>query len=76
MSHIEIEPTMLHLFRRHADVLLRIFKDQVPPKDPYVQVRVLDDIGKVLLGDLEIFLTRHSVHFLRRRDAEPFISQV
>lgn len=48
----------------------------VPPKDPYIRVRVLDDIGEVCLGDHSISLTKHSLHFLRRTDAEPFISQV
>lgn len=48
----------------------------VPPKDPYIRVKVLDDIGEVCLGDQSISLTQHSLHFLRRTDAEPFISQV
>lgn len=49
--------------------------DMVPPKDPYIQVKVLDDIGDVLLGDQSTSLMRNSVHSLRRTDAEPFISQ-
>lgn len=48
----------------------------VPPKDPYIQVRVLDDIGEVLLSDQSSNLARHSMHFLKRTDAEQFISQV
>lgn len=48
----------------------------VPPKDPYICVRVLDDIREVCLGDHSISLTKHSLHFLRRTDAEQFISQV
>lgn len=48
----------------------------VPPKDPYIRVRVLDDIGEVCLDDHSISLAKHSLHFLRRTDAEPFISQV
>ena len=48
----------------------------VPPKDPYIQVRVLEDIGEVLLSDQSANLARHSMHFLKRIDAEQFISQV
>jgi GINS complex subunit 1 len=48
----------------------------VPPKDPYIQVRVLEDIGEVSLGDHSVSLTKNSLHFLRRTDAEQFISQV
>ncbi|OEL21631.1 DNA replication complex GINS protein PSF1 [Dichanthelium oligosanthes] len=49
--------------------------DMVPPKDPYIQVRVLEDIGEVSLGDHSVSLTKNSLHFLRRTDAEQFISQ-
>lgn len=48
----------------------------VPPKDPYVQVRVLEDIGEVLLTDRTANLARYSMHFLKRTDAEQYISQV
>ncbi|KAJ0979579.1 hypothetical protein J5N97_015053 [Dioscorea zingiberensis] len=58
-----------------SELDLDLTVDMIPPKDPYIQIRVLDDIGEVSLGDLEISLTRHSVHFLRRTDAEQFISQ-
>ncbi|KAF9597480.1 hypothetical protein IFM89_018926 [Coptis chinensis] len=49
--------------------------DMVPPKDPYIKVRVLDDIGDVFLSDQSPNLARHSIHFLKRTDAELFISQ-
>ena len=50
----------------------------MPPKDPYIQVRVLDDIGEgiVLSDDKTANFTRHSMHFLKRTDAEQFISRV
>jgi hypothetical protein len=48
----------------------------VPPKDPYIQVRVLDDIGVVLSDDKTTNFARHSMHFLKRTDAEQFISRV
>ncbi|XP_020102772.1 DNA replication complex GINS protein PSF1 [Ananas comosus] len=58
-----------------SELDLDLTVDMVPPKDPYIRVRVLDDIGEVCLGDHSISLTKHSLHFLRRTDAEQFISQ-
>ncbi|KAJ0724786.1 putative GINS complex, subunit Psf1 protein [Helianthus annuus] len=50
--------------------------DMVPPKDPYIKVRVLEEIGEVLLSDQIANLAMHSILFLKRIDAESFISQV
>ncbi|KAG0453867.1 hypothetical protein HPP92_025171 [Vanilla planifolia] len=58
-----------------SDLDLDLTVDMVPPKDPYIRVKVLDDIGEVCLGDHAISLIQHSLHFIRRTDAEPFISQ-
>ncbi|KAL4293509.1 hypothetical protein HN51_044013 [Arachis hypogaea] len=50
--------------------------DMVPPKDPYIKVRVLDDIGDgIVLSDKTANFARHSIHFLKRTDAEQFISR-
>ncbi|KAA0058768.1 putative DNA replication complex GINS protein PSF1 [Cucumis melo var. makuwa] len=51
--------------------------DMVPPKDPYIQVRVLDDIGEgiVLSDDKTANFALHSIHFLKRTDAEQYISR-
>lgn len=49
----------------------------VPPKDPYIKVRVLDDMGEgILLSDKTANLARHSMHFLKRTDAEQYIARV
>lgn len=49
----------------------------VPPKDPYIKVRVLDDMGEVELpSDNTANFARHSMHFLKRTDAEKYISLV
>ncbi|KAL5984265.1 hypothetical protein ACLOJK_018369 [Asimina triloba] len=66
--------TALESYMSELDLDLTV--DMVPPKDPYIQVRVLDDIGEVLLGDQSASLVCHSVHSLKRTDAEPFISQL
>uniref|UniRef100_A0A0E0L396 Uncharacterized protein n=1 Tax=Oryza punctata TaxID=4537 RepID=A0A0E0L396_ORYPU len=71
-------------FKNHSAVIksymsemdIDLTVDMVPPKDPYIQVRVLEDIGEVSLGDHSISLTKNSLHFLRRTDTEQFISQV
>ncbi|XXG44867.1 hypothetical protein AAC387_Pa02g0106 [Persea americana] len=65
--------TALESYMSELDLDLTV--DMVPPKDPYIQVRVLDDIGDVLLGDQSASLMRNSVHSLKRTDAEQFISQ-
>ncbi|XP_010257599.1 PREDICTED: DNA replication complex GINS protein PSF1 [Nelumbo nucifera] len=70
-------------FRNHSAALMEYISeldldltvDMVPPKDPYIQVRVLDDIGFALVGDQSLNLTLHSMHFLKRTDAEQYISQ-
>jgi GINS complex subunit 1 len=51
-------------------------QDATPPKDPYIKIRVLQHIGEVLLGDQTTSLSRNSIHFMKRTEAEPLISQV
>ncbi|GAV65997.1 hypothetical protein CFOL_v3_09508, partial [Cephalotus follicularis] len=72
-------------FEQHAKALetymnelaLDLNVDMVPPKDPYIKVRVLDDVGDdIILSDKAAKLARHSMHFLKRTDAEPFIARV
>ncbi|XP_059641946.1 uncharacterized protein LOC132283920 [Cornus florida] len=58
-----------------SEMDLDLALDMVPPKDPYIKVRVLDDIGHVALSDQNAVLTRYAILFLRRTDAEPYISQ-
>ncbi|KAB1218663.1 DNA replication complex GINS protein PSF1 [Morella rubra] len=84
----EIQEKLSHLeedyFKKHSAALksymsrldLDLTVDMVPPKDPYIQVRVLDDIGVVLSDDKTTNFARHSMHFLKRTDAEQFISRV
>ncbi|KAM7480369.1 hypothetical protein LguiA_028582 [Lonicera macranthoides] len=70
-------------FKNHSATLqsytseldLDLAVDMVPPKDPYIKVRVLDEIGNVVLSDQLANLARHAILFLRRTDAEQYISQ-
>ncbi|TXG69271.1 hypothetical protein EZV62_004206 [Acer yangbiense] len=52
------------------------WQDMVPPKDPYIKVRVLDDVGEgIVVSDKAANFARHSMHFLKRTDAELYISR-
>ncbi|KAH6800629.1 partner of SLD five 1 [Perilla frutescens var. hirtella] len=70
-------------FKNHTSTLqsymseldLHLTVDMVPPKDPYIKVRVLDDIGEIALSDQVANLARHAIMFLRRTDAEQYITQ-
>ncbi|XP_027343963.1 DNA replication complex GINS protein PSF1 [Abrus precatorius] len=85
----EVEEKLCHseeeYFKKHSaalksymsKLLVDLTVDMVPPKDPYIQVRVLDDIGEgiVLSDNKTANFARHSMHFLKRTDAEQFISR-
>ncbi|KAL7599071.1 uncharacterized protein LOC111910217 [Lactuca sativa] len=58
-----------------SDLDIDLAVDMVPPKDPYIKVRVLEEIGNVVLSDQSANLTRYAILFLRRTDAEQYISQ-
>lgn len=70
-------------FKNHSATLqsymseldLDLAVDMVPPKDPYIKVRVLEEIGNVVLSDQIANLACHAILFLRRTDAEHYISQ-
>ncbi|KAH0938762.1 hypothetical protein HID58_006223 [Brassica napus] len=50
--------------------------DMVPPKDPYIKVRVVGDIDDgIVMSDKTTNFARHSMHFLKRTDAEPYIAR-
>lgn len=48
----------------------------IPPKDPYIKVRVLKDIGKIAVGNQDANVARHAIMFVRRTDAEQYVTQV
>ncbi|CAK4691659.1 unnamed protein product [Aphanomyces euteiches] len=49
--------------------------DIQPPKDLYIQVRVLKDCGEIYTENGPVQLTANSTHFLRRTDVESLIRQ-
>lgn len=70
-------------FKSYSEILgshmseldLDLTVDMIPPKDPYIKVRVVDDIGEVLLDDQSTSLIRNSMHLMKRTEAESFVSQ-
>ncbi|TXG69266.1 hypothetical protein EZV62_004201 [Acer yangbiense] len=78
LSHPEKE-----YFKKHSSALESYMSkvdldlnDMVPPKDPYIKVRVLDDVGEgIVVSDKAANFARHSMHFLKRTDAELYISR-
>ncbi|GER48412.1 DNA replication complex GINS protein PSF1 [Striga asiatica] len=79
----KLSTTEKEYFKKHTATLqsymseidLHLTLDMVPPKDPYIKVRVLDDIGQVVLSDQTANLARHAIMFLKRTDAEQYITQ-
>ncbi|BAT92733.1 hypothetical protein VIGAN_07155300 [Vigna angularis var. angularis] len=85
----EIEEKLSHAegeyFKKHSaalkyymsKVMVDLTVDMIPPKDPYIKVRVLDDIGDGILlsDDKTANFACHSMHLLKRTDAEQFISR-
>ena len=51
--------------------------DMLPPKDPWIEVRVLEDAGREIATEHSGVrnFRKNTMHFLDRRDAEPLINQ-
>lgn len=56
-------------------VLYPHLQDSKPPKDLFVEVRVLRDCGEVMTENGAVNLEANSTHFLRRVDVEQLIRQ-
>ncbi|GBG75646.1 hypothetical protein CBR_g20274 [Chara braunii] len=64
---------LLGTYMSAVDVDLTV--DVVPPKDPFIEVRVLENAGSMLLEDKIAHLEPNSVHLIKREEAEPLIMQ-
>lgn len=58
-----------------SEVDLDITADAQPPKDLYIEVRVLADCGSVETDAGPVTLKPGTAHFLKRADVEPLIRQ-
>jgi len=46
-----------------------------PPKDPYIEIRVLKDCGEIYTENGLVTLSKNSQHYLRRTDVEHLINE-
>ncbi|CAI9102987.1 OLC1v1001394C2 [Oldenlandia corymbosa var. corymbosa] len=58
-----------------SELDLELAVDMVPPKDPLIKVRVLDEIRNVVLSDQSAHLACQAIVFLKRTNAEQYIAQ-
>lgn len=59
-----------------SDLDLNLTEDLTPPKDLFIQVRVVQDAGTIVTEDGdELTLRKNTTHFLRRSDVEHLIRQ-
>ena len=68
----------LNLIKRYSKTLslndIDIFKSYNPPKDLYVEVRALDEIGTIDLKDSgEMKIEKNHTYHLKRSDVEIYI---
>lgn len=82
----QLGPTEKKFFREYDRLLMDYMKprkgvgidltlDMAPPKDHKIEVRVLKDYGELFSKDGPLILTRNSVHFLWREDAQPLFAE-
>lgn len=58
-----------------VDRLCPVSQDLKPPKDLFVEVRVLKDYGEIVTDKGTVNLKKNTVHYLRRTDVELLIRQ-
>lgn len=57
------------------EIGLDLASDLAPPKELYIEVRVLEDVGEIATEEGSVNLEKDTQHFLRRSDVEPLIRQ-
>jgi GINS complex subunit 1 len=81
MSSFELDLSAVSFLTDSIEALLSLFRvwrrvqDMQPPKDLYVEVRVLRDCGEIMTENGLVNLESNSTHFLRRVDVEQLIRQ-
>jgi len=67
---------MIQEYGRSQPLQLDLLRDLEPPKDLFVEVRVLKDCGEIVTSDGNtVHLEENTTHFLRRTDVEPLVRQ-
>lgn len=59
--------------RKGEGIGLDLAVDLVPPKDPEIQVRALQDYGEMVASNGTIHFQKNAVFFMAQEDAEPLI---
>ncbi|KAL3145013.1 hypothetical protein ABBQ32_003512 [Trebouxia sp. C0010 RCD-2024] len=67
---------LLSRYMRHGEgVGQDLTLDLIPPKDPEIQVRALEDYGEMVASNGTIHFQKNAVFFMAQEDAEPLIRQ-
>ncbi|KAK9765187.1 DNA replication protein psf1 [Basidiobolus ranarum] len=76
-NEIEAFKEYKHILEEYDQQFLPInlMSDLKPPKDLYIEVRVLKDCGEIQTDNGTIKLEKNSQHFIKRTDVERFITQ-
>ncbi len=61
--------------KEHYGGMIRLQGSHVPPKDLFIQVRVLRDCGSIQTEFGQILLSANTQHFLKRSDVQHLIEQ-
>ena len=74
-SPIDALPVLREVHKLCLAISLCTLQDLLPPKDPEVQVRALQDYGEMVASDGTVHFQRNAVFFMAQEDAEPLIRQ-
>lgn len=66
---------LLSKYNESFEGVIDLTSDLNPPKDVYIEVKVLKDMDKIMTESGVLNLTKNSVYFLKRSDAEKLIQQ-
>nr|XP_043626737.1 DNA replication complex GINS protein PSF1 [Erigeron canadensis]XP_043626738.1 DNA replication complex GINS protein PSF1 [Erigeron canadensis] len=72
-EYYDKQKNILAKYKHKLDIDMSL--DLVPPKDPYIKVRVLEDMGDCFFGAQATKVAKHAILFLRRTDVESHISE-
>lgn len=72
MPFVQVQPT--HGAPQQVPTILCL-QDLIPPKDPEIQVRALQDYGEMVASNGTIHFQKNAVFFMAQEDAEPLIRQ-
>lgn len=76
MDYFKQYSALVQDYNRKVSKYIDITGDLQPPKDLYIEVRVNEDIGDIVLPETgQVSLERNTVHLLRRSEAAPLVRQ-